>query len=202
MRRFAVLAAVLLTLVAAIAGGRPTTAQDEDLEATIAALQTRVAELEATAEARGEKINDQRTQIAELRGDEPEAETPERGERCEDVHENAVAWIVSGLNPDLGIALRGVQAVRSDDFEQVWFVAADIEGPGYDGDDQIAVWAMNRIDDAVGVSEGALTMTVNDVSVAVNGDWLSGPDSDAQATMDDDGASEAVDCTKAAIATQ
>ena len=50
------------------AGGAPIMAQDDDdLEATIAALQTRVAELEGTVEARGEKINAQRTTIAELR---------------------------------------------------------------------------------------------------------------------------------------
>jgi hypothetical protein len=63
--RVAVLAALIVRV---LLGGIGADAQDDDPEATIAALQTRVAELEATVEARGEKINAQRTQIAELRG--------------------------------------------------------------------------------------------------------------------------------------
>ena len=63
--RVAVLAALIVLV---LLGGIGADAQDDDPEATIAALQTRVAELEATVEARGDKINAQRTQIAELKG--------------------------------------------------------------------------------------------------------------------------------------
>ena len=49
-------------------------AQD-DIVGTVSALQTQVADLEATAQARGEKINQQRTQVADLRA-ETSAATP------------------------------------------------------------------------------------------------------------------------------
>lgn len=58
--------AAVCMVAAVFSSGRAVEAQD-GAQATITALQTRVAELKATAEARGEKINAQRTQIAELR---------------------------------------------------------------------------------------------------------------------------------------
>jgi len=64
--RFAAVTALIVLLSSVwLRVGSSAIAQD-GAEATIAALQTRVAELEATAEARGEKINAQRTKIAEL----------------------------------------------------------------------------------------------------------------------------------------
>ena len=64
----AMAALVLLFSVIAFAAqaGTPVNAQT-GAESTIAALQTRVAELEATINARGQKINAQRTQIADLK---------------------------------------------------------------------------------------------------------------------------------------
>ena len=69
MKRFVVTWCLALGVgLAAAAAGSPADAQDGS-EATIAALQTRVVELEATVEARGEEIDAQRTQLAELQPD-------------------------------------------------------------------------------------------------------------------------------------
>jgi hypothetical protein len=63
---------VIAVIVASLIGtGSPADAQVDGPEATIEALLTRVAELEGTVEARGEKINAQRTQIADLRSQLP-----------------------------------------------------------------------------------------------------------------------------------
>jgi len=71
-----VLMVMLLTvLIAASTAGTGVEAQDGS-EATIEALETQLADAEATSAARGAKINDQRTKIAELAGD---ATTPAAG---------------------------------------------------------------------------------------------------------------------------
>lgn len=56
---------IVVLIIATMAFG-PASAQDNS-QATISALQTQVADLQATVDARGEKINAQRTQIAELK---------------------------------------------------------------------------------------------------------------------------------------
>lgn len=185
------IAAVVLFLIAGafVFSDKPTIAQGDDPVGTIAAMQS-------TIDKQATTISQLRTQVARLKPEETKA--PERDERCEDVDANAIDWLMSGLNPDLGITLRGVQAVRSDDFEQVYFVAAEIDGPGFEGDGQIAVWAMNRIDEEVNVTVGALTLTVNDESVAINGDWFHGADTDAQTSMSDDGAELSIECARSA----
>jgi len=40
-----------------------------------------------------------------------------------------------------GITVRHIHAVRSGDYKRVYFVAADLQGPGLLGSDDIAVWA-------------------------------------------------------------
>ena len=74
MKRLAITIVAIVTVSSAVFMGDGAGAQD-DIEATVSALQTEVADLEATVQARGEKINRQRTQIADLRA-EPSAATP------------------------------------------------------------------------------------------------------------------------------
>jgi hypothetical protein len=71
-RAFLSLALVLIifTGVASMASGSALQ-DEEDYEATIEAQQTTIAALEGTVQARGDKINAQRTQIAELRAQLP-----------------------------------------------------------------------------------------------------------------------------------
>src|SRR5688500_2919509 len=65
--------------------------------------------------------------------------------RCLSVSSVVLTGIANGLTVDGGGTLRGAQAVRSEDFADTWLVAADIEGPGLDGPDQIAVWSTTGI---------------------------------------------------------
>jgi hypothetical protein len=61
----------LVGVVTASIASNNTSAQTGNPEATIAALQTEVAKYKATSAARGDKINAQRTQIAELTNPQP-----------------------------------------------------------------------------------------------------------------------------------
>lgn len=60
-------------------------------------------------------------------------------DRCTSVPPALVDQIATFIKPETGATLRGAQAVRSKDYQQLWFVAADLEGPGLDGDDQIVL---------------------------------------------------------------
>ena len=50
--------------------------------------------------------------------------------RCEDVPQDLVDGIATGLNGPGGNTLSNAQAVKSKDFEEVYFISADIDGPG------------------------------------------------------------------------
>src|SRR5688572_22590530 len=80
MTRYLACLLSVLTVIAVLlfAAGGSVDAQDDNPEATIAALETQVAEQRATSQARGERINAQKTRIAELNDqiDELESQLP------------------------------------------------------------------------------------------------------------------------------
>jgi hypothetical protein len=59
---------------------------------------------------------------------------------CEPVSPAFVAELTDALTVNGTGALRGAQAVRSAD---LWYIAADIDAPGLEGNDQVALWATN-----------------------------------------------------------
>lgn len=69
MKRLAAFTLVL-TIVLSATYGSGVGAQD-DTEPTVVALKTRVSEIKATSEARGERLNEQKTRIAELEAQIP-----------------------------------------------------------------------------------------------------------------------------------
>lgn len=108
--------------------------------------------------------------------------------RCEPVAIEVVSAIETGLTVGGGGSLTNAQAVRSDDFERVYFVAADLQGAGMNGSGPVGLWATNQID-----AEGGLIFAVNSMAKEFS-DWGHGDTSDARITDSDDGAEEAVDC--------
>lgn len=112
------------------------------------------------------------------------------GNRCEPVSRALLDGIETGLTVSGGGSLSSGQAVRSDDFEQVWFVAAEIDGPGLEGDGDIGLWATNSVP---GGSPEGLIFAVDAIAREFS-DWGAGGATDAQLSTGDDGASEAVDC--------
>jgi len=80
-------------------------------------------------------------------------------------------------------------AVKSNDYNNVWFVAAKIHGTGIESNIPPGVWALNG--DPEDTAAGA--MSVNGYALSFS-NWADGPKSDAKTTMSSDGAQEAYDC--------
>lgn len=85
MKRLAITISILMLVWSAASRGEGAGARD-DVEATISALRTEVADLEATSQARGDKVNRQRTRIAEL-SDGATSGTPSAAFDLEGVHD-------------------------------------------------------------------------------------------------------------------
>ena len=63
---------------------------------------------------------------------------------CEQVPDATLAQISESLTVDGG-SIRAAYQVRSKLYNNIYMVAADIEGPGFEGPDQIGVWASGEI---------------------------------------------------------
>ena len=119
-------------------------------------------------------------------------EEPSLSGRCEDASTIASEGIAFGLTVSGGGTLRDAQAVKSDDFENVYFIAAEIDGPGMEGNGDIGLWASNSLEPG-----GGLIFAVNGLAKEFS-DWGHGDTTDAQITMFDEGADEAKECVSQA----
>jgi hypothetical protein len=95
-----------------------------------------------------------------------------------------VKYISSGLTVTGGGKLRNAQQVRSDDFSRIYFVSAEVQGPGLEGDGDVATWATNG---------KVLVYSVGGFAKQFS-DWIDGGSTDAQFSLADDGAEESQDC--------
>jgi hypothetical protein len=109
--------------------------------------------------------------------------TPAPG--CFTVSSAVLERISQGLIP--GVTLRNGKAVRSGDYRRVWFVAAEIDGPGIEGSGDVGVWATNSL------TEGGLTFAVGGMAHQFS-DWGHGEDTDAAMSISSDGYREAERC--------
>lgn len=109
--------------------------------------------------------------------------------KCEDVPSDVVASLQEGSNTQ-GITLRNAKAVKSNDFESVYFISADLQGAGLEGNEDIATFTTNKLENG-----GGILLSVNNVAK----EFFVFPDAsttDAKATMSDDGASQSQTCAK------
>ena len=116
------------------------------------------------------------------------ASTTPSESRCLEVSAQKLESILP-LTASGGGTLRDAYAVKSSDFSKVWFIAAEMDFAGGEGDGEIGVWATNDLEPVVGF------FSVNGLALEFT-DWADGPSSDAQLSMRDDGASEAEECVK------
>jgi hypothetical protein len=126
--------------------------------------------------------NDNRTQSPQ----KPAAPTTVVG-RCEKVSSAVLNAIAEGLTVTGGGTLREGYAVKSKDFNQVYMIAADIQGTGMEGNGEIGVWATNSLDGAGGI------FAVDGVAKEFS-DWGHGDTTDAHITQSSDGVAEAKEC--------
>jgi hypothetical protein len=116
------------------------------------------------------------------------APATQASDRCEAVSGVLVAAIKAGLTVTGG-TLRNAKAVRSKDFEKVWMVAADIQGSGMEGSEDIGVWATNSL-------QGDGLVFAIDGFAQEFSDWGHGDTTDANITQAADGVQEAKDCVQ------
>ena len=98
--------------------------------------------------------------------------------------------IATGLEVEGGAKLRNGFVVRSGDFEKVYVVAADIQGLGLEGGDDVGVWATNSPE-----AEG-LIYAVDSVAQEFS-DWGDADQTDAGITESSDGVDQARSCAAA-----
>jgi hypothetical protein len=92
---------------------------------------------------------------------------------------------VEGAHIDYG------RAVKSEDFERMYFLSAELEGSGLDGRDDIATWAT----ESIGGSEPIYA--VDNVAKKYS-DWRDGAKTKFKLSLSQDGARESRDCVAAA----
>lgn len=102
---------------------------------------------------------------------------------CDRAPAALLSAIETGLTVTGGGSLSNGYIVRSSDYEQVYFVAAQIEGEGMD--DSVGVWATNDPDG------GGLIFAAEGLAREFS-DWGDGPGFSSS----DDGLSEARDCAE------
>lgn len=87
--------------------------------------------------------------------------------------------------------LRNAQAVRSVT-KGVWFVSAEIDGPGLEGDGEIGTWAKSG---PLSPGGGAI-LAVDTVFAQILSAWEPGDRTYADLTMDDEGAEKSRECVQ------
>ena len=109
---------------------------------------------------------------------------PPGATRCENADTVLVSAINTGLDPGVEIRDANALQVRSDDFEQAYFVSSDLAGPGLEGPDDIATWVLDGTGSIYSVSALAEQFS----------DFGPGSLTDAEFSMSDDGAQESATC--------
>jgi hypothetical protein len=119
-------------------------------------------------------------------GDEAKEST-----RCENVPLKVVNEIEREMTVSGGGTLTNAQAVKSEDFERVYFVSAEIDGAGLEGSGDIGTWAKSG---SLRSRRGAI-FSVDAVANEFS-DWFDGRTAGPHLSMDDDGAEESKDCVE------
>lgn len=108
--------------------------------------------------------------------------------RCNPAERSVLNAIESGLTVTRGGTLSAGEAVKSND-KDVWFVGAEIDGPGLEEDGDVGVWAVTENPSEEDFAGGihAVDSTAREFS-----DW--GTAGQPLFTMEDEGAQVAEDC--------
>lgn len=112
---------------------------------------------------------------------------------CLPVPPAKIANIAQGLTVSGGGTLDAAtaRAVRSTDYAEVYFIAAEIEGSGMEGAGHIGVWASNSLEPATG-----MILAVSGFATEFS-DWPDGATTDAQLSSGAAGAQQAKACVAA-----
>ena len=103
---------------------------------------------------------------------------------CEPATSDVMTPIGNKLMPE-GVRASNGRFVRSDDHERMYFVSAELDGPGLEGQGDVATWATSSVG-------GAEAIYAVDDLAREHSDW--GPAAVVDVTVDDHGFVESRDC--------
>ena len=106
-------------------------------------------------------------------------------DRCETVAPKVLKALAQGLE---GEEPGESSAVRSDDFDRLWFVAVEVNA-------EVGVWATATVPHETNILEIHGFMAIDEIAQRTS-DWGHGDTTDENVTMSDDGAQEAKDCVE------
>ena len=113
---------------------------------------------------------------------------------CVNVQPDMVENIASGLSIGGGGTLvkTSARAIKSNDFKNIYFIAAEIQGQGMESKGEIGLWASNSIEAGKG-----MLLSVNSLAIEFSV-WPNGKKSQARLSQFDHGGQEAINCVKKA----
>ena len=110
--------------------------------------------------------------------------------RCESVPNKVISALEGGLEITDG-KLSGVSAVKSNAFEEVYFIAAELNGLGLEDNGDIVIFAKTGL-----LTDSGMYFSINGLAKSFSV-FPSGADSKANITIIDDSAKEAQKCASA-----
>jgi hypothetical protein len=123
--------------------------------------------------------------LAGCGGDDDEAGSPPADSRCQAATSALMTPLGNGLKNERD-SLENGQVVKSRDHSDVWFVSAELEGPGLFDPGDVATWATTSPGGAEAI------FSVDDLAKD-NSTWRNGTEI-AGLSLDDDGADESREC--------
>lgn len=119
------------------------------------------------------------------------ATSPAQNNRCVPASQQQIETIRIGIKDiDTNNDIQTAWAVKSNDFENIWFVAAEIQGPGILPKQAVGIWAISG-DPATPGTILSVDGFAKQFSI-----YPDGATTDAQITMNDDGVQEVVSCAQ------
>lgn len=109
--------------------------------------------------------------------------------RCLSVPESIVRRLNDGLNINGGGSITNLQAVKSNDFESVYFISGILNGPGLGRDTDLVTFVTNKLDS----SGTGLTLSAEAVAAEFS-DWPDIATTNLGVSMGDDGYDESRKC--------
>jgi hypothetical protein len=112
---------------------------------------------------------------------------------CEEVPEPIVDLLEEELSVEGGwLVKETARMFKSDDFQNIYFIAAEVQGKGKGGNGDIGLWAANSLDVGMG-----MVLSVNTEALEVS-KWPNGKKSQMRLSNKNKGARKSMRCVAAA----
>ncbi|MFA7193793.1 MAG: hypothetical protein WC087_02665 [Candidatus Paceibacterota bacterium] len=110
-----------------------------------------------------------------------------KNDSCINIPDQSITRLESGLNT-AGVTIRGVQAVKSEERPEFYFIAGDLEGPGLGSKSEIVIFATSDIEIGGFISVNAIALEFTE--------WADGPKSAFKFSSSEKEAIKVRECTE------